>query len=79
MDCCPECGSEDTHVNYFDLGLDPETGYHDEAAIFTCADCGASGDAEELVERPAIARPELVARKQPAAEVARAGVAKRSA
>ena len=71
---CPYCNSVSVRTEYIDLGVDAETGYHDEAAIFKCADCGASGDSDELVERPAIAQP---ARIEPARETREA--AQRSA
>lgn len=70
VEYCPYCDSPEVRVSYEVFGVDPETGYHDEAAIFTCAHCGARGDSEELVRRPAV-EPELPARIEPAREVAR--------
>jgi hypothetical protein len=51
-------------TEYVSFGIDPETGYHDEAAIFKCSGCGATGESEELVYCPAIAA--QLARKQAA-------------
>jgi hypothetical protein len=78
MPVCPSCGSDKVRTDYIDLGIDAETGYHDEAAIFCCRACGVKGEAEELVYRPAILRPELVARRQPARET-RESAARRQA
>ena len=73
---CPCCSSANVYTDYIEFGADPETGYHDAAAIFTCRACGVRGEAEELVERPAIAA--LPARREPGRETreaARKGVA----
>lgn len=68
---CPRCNSISVRTEYVVFGVDPETGYHDEAAIFSCAACGARGDSDELVARPAVARP---ARIEPARETRRAKI-----
>lgn len=48
---CPICGSGAVviHVESFDYGTDPETGYSDcgEDATFTCGQCGATGEATD--------------------------------
>ena len=46
---CPECGSENVRVVEYDFGRCRETGYHDDGERYECHDCGAYGDADELV------------------------------
>ena len=40
--CCNRCGSANVQVEAFDLGVEPDTGYHDEGKVITCQDCGAA-------------------------------------
>ena len=46
---CPECGSDNVRVVPYDFGRCPETGYHDAGERYQCLECGATGDADELV------------------------------
>lgn len=46
---CPECLSPRVEVRTFDFGVCRETGYHDAGERFRCLDCGAAGDADDLV------------------------------
>ncbi len=46
---CPECLGEHIEVREFNFGVCPETGYHDAGERFHCLDCGATGDADDLV------------------------------
>ena len=48
---CPECLGEHVEVREFDFGVCPETGYHDAGERFHCLDCGATGDADDLVTK----------------------------
>jgi hypothetical protein len=48
---CPDCGSLDLTSIPFDLGTCTETGYQDAGARFLCEDCGATGPAEDVLER----------------------------
>jgi hypothetical protein len=41
----------------YDFGVCPDTGYHDTGERFRCFDCGARGDAADLVyPREAVTR-----------------------
>lgn len=46
---CPECLSGRVEVHEFDFGVCRETGYNDAGERFRCLDCGATGDADDLV------------------------------
>ena len=46
---CPHCGSDNVEVWPYDFGICPKTGYHDAGERFECRDCGATGDADDLV------------------------------
>jgi len=46
---CPECGSDNIRIEPYDFGRCSETGYHDAGERYRCLECGASGDAEDLV------------------------------
>ena len=48
---CPECGSDNVRVEEYDFGKCPETGYHDAGERYRCLECGAIGDADELVSQ----------------------------
>ena len=39
---CNHCGSANTSVEPFDLGIEPDTGYHDAGNVITCQDCGTA-------------------------------------
>jgi hypothetical protein len=45
---CPKCGSDDIVARPYDYGRCSQTGYVDAGERFTCRDCGASGDADDL-------------------------------
>lgn len=45
---CPDCLSDDVEVRAYDLGICPQTGYHDAGERFRCRACGATGDADDL-------------------------------
>jgi hypothetical protein len=47
---CPECLSDDIEIREYDFGICRETGYHDAGERFRCRACGATGDAEDLVQ-----------------------------
>ena len=49
MTMCPECGSDNIRIEPHDFGGCSETGYHDAGERYRCLECGASGDAEDLV------------------------------
>ncbi len=51
---CPECGSGQVAIGEFDFGICPDTGYHDAGEGFRCLGCGATGDADDLVDGSAI-------------------------
>jgi len=46
---CPECLSDNVETWEYDYGVCPQTGYHDTGERFKCHDCGATGDADDLV------------------------------
>lgn len=46
---CPKCLGKHIEVREFNFGVCPETGYHDAGERFRCLDCGATGDADDLV------------------------------
>ena len=46
---CPECGSDNVRIEPYDFGRCSETGYHDAGERYRCLECGASGDAEDLL------------------------------
>lgn len=46
---CPECGGDNVRIMEYDFGRCPETGYHDAGERFQCRECGAEGDADDLV------------------------------
>jgi hypothetical protein len=48
---CPECLSDNVETWPYDFGRCRETGYHDAGERFKCHDCGATGDASDLVYR----------------------------
>jgi hypothetical protein len=48
---CPECLSDNVETWEYDYGVCPQTGYHDAGERFKCHDCGATGDADDLVLR----------------------------
>jgi len=45
----PECGSDKVEVRPYDFGTCQQTGYHDAGERFECRNCGATGDADDLV------------------------------
>lgn len=47
---CSECLSDNVAVHEYDFGICPETGYHDAGERFRCHGCGATGDADDLVD-----------------------------
>jgi hypothetical protein len=53
---CPDCGSLDLIAEAYDFGTDRETGYADAGARFRCRDCGAEGDAADVLARALPAR-----------------------
>jgi rubredoxin len=46
---CPECGSDNIGVEPYDFGICRETGYHDAGERFVCRNCGATGDASDII------------------------------
>jgi hypothetical protein len=48
---CPDCGSLDLIAEAYDFGTCRETGYADAGARFRCRDCGAGGDAADVLAR----------------------------
>ena len=48
---CPECLGEHVEVSEFDFGVCRETGYQDAGGRFRCLDCGATGDADDLIAK----------------------------
>ncbi len=48
---CPDCLSDNVETWEYDYGVCPQTGYHDAGERFKCHDCGATGDADDLVLR----------------------------
>ena len=46
---CSECLSDNTKTYEYDFGTCPQTGYWDAGERFQCLNCGATGDAEDLV------------------------------
>ena len=46
---CPACSGDNVSVHEYDFGICPQTGYHDAGEGFKCHDCGAEGDADDLV------------------------------
>jgi hypothetical protein len=49
---CPECGSGNVAINQYDHGVCHETGYNDAGERFRCLQCGATGDASDVMQEP---------------------------
>jgi methionyl-tRNA synthetase len=47
---CPECRSSQVAIGEYDFGTCPQTGYQDAGEGFHCRACGATGDADDLVD-----------------------------
>ena len=45
---CPNCNSDDLHIEEYDYGVCRETGYHDAGVRYHCRACGDEGDADDL-------------------------------
>lgn len=45
---CPQCGGR-VLIEPYDFGRCTETGYQDAGERFHCTECGAQGEADEIV------------------------------
>ncbi len=50
---CPVCWSERIEIRYRYAERCPETGYDHSGEWYRCLECGARGDAEDLLVEPA--------------------------
>jgi transposase len=48
---CPECLRDNVETWDYDFGTCSQTGYRDAGRRFECRDCGATGDADDLVKQ----------------------------